>query len=619
MMARTITKETDADRLIARAAEAAPNYAHDQPPPPYRPAFSKVLQGGTWPVLLTIKPVKSMRKLVLNFPMPSTRYMSDKNPATVLSHLLGHEGPGSPFAALQNEGLITSLSSGSRISGPDQTLFQLDVGLTEQGEERWEEVVDLIMAHCRLIHETAVDAKKNPGGSADQDLRRIWGELATLGAMTFEQTSPSAAYDFAPSLVQSMIMVGTEQCLAAGRMLGETPETFPLEQFVDFSSLLVADNCIVERCSLAAWEEAERVGDKEEKAGFGKQTEKWYGIDYYLTSIEPGVTRGWAGAPTNSYQAIDHTTLHLPGPNLFIPRTLELCDELPPEAKLGPRIEKEIDPPNLLINEAGFGRLWHRLDDRYALPKATLTLLLRNAAVENVLKYGTWQHDVDASIRSSMLSDLFRQALKQETYDADLAGLSWSVATQSTGVTLSCAGYSDRLPDLALKVLSDFLLPEKSEVGADVFFKDTYFQSTKDRLVRGLSTYFEAHRADAHAQYYYDLLMSSESNGIETSLASVEATTLESLRDHHRCLLQNEEMEIECLFSGNVAESQAKDFYNRASEIVREATEKASHDISDTTAANGSRTVTRWIPGKCIVTEDSFISVSTLIWVSARF
>jgi secreted Zn-dependent insulinase-like peptidase len=176
--------------------------------------------------------------------------------------------------------------------------------------------------------------------------------------MTFEQTSPSAAYDFAPSLVQSMIKVGTEECLATGRMLNETPETIPLELFVDFSSRLVADNCIVERCSQAAWDEAEKVGDKEEKPGFGRQTEKWYGIDYYLTSINPEVIQGWDGAPTKTYQAIDHTTLHLPGPNLFIPRTLELCDELPPEAKLGPRIEKEIDPPNLLLNEVGFGTFY---------------------------------------------------------------------------------------------------------------------------------------------------------------------------------------------------------------------------------------------------------------------
>lgn len=360
MKAAVMEEETEADRIIAEAAKQMPNFAHNQPPPPYRPAFSKDLQGGTWPVLLSIKPVKPIRKLTLNFPMPSTRYFADQDPVSVLGHLLGHEGPGSPFAVLQNEGLITSLSSGPRVAGPDQTLFQLDIALTEKGEEEWETVVDLIFAHCRLVHETAVKAQANPGGPEDQDLRRMWGELATLGAMNFEQTSPGAAYDFAPTMVQKIVKDGTEKCLTAGRMLDETPETFPLERFVDFSSRLVADNCIVERCSQEAWDDAEKMNEdkKEDKPGFGRQTEKWYGIDYFLNSIDTDVVKGWEGEPTEAYQAIDHSALHLPGPNLFIPRTLELCDELPPEAKLGPRIEKEIDPPNLLVNEAGFGKLY---------------------------------------------------------------------------------------------------------------------------------------------------------------------------------------------------------------------------------------------------------------------
>jgi insulysin len=293
------------------------------------------------------------------FPMPSTHYFADQDPVQILGHLLGHEGKGSSFASLQNEGLITSLSAGSRVSGPDQTLFQLDVALTEQGEDQWETVVDLLFAHCRLIHDTASNAQKNPGGVHDQDLRRMWGELATISAMHFDFASPGAAYDFAPSLVQKIVKNGTEKCLAAGRMLGETPETFPLERFVDFTSRLVADNCIIERCSQAAWEEAEKANfdKKEDKPGFGKQTEQWYGIDYFLNSIDPEVVKGWQGAPTDSYDTIDHSSLQLPGPNLFIPRTLELCDELPEEAKLGPRIEKEIDPPNLLVDENGFGKI----------------------------------------------------------------------------------------------------------------------------------------------------------------------------------------------------------------------------------------------------------------------
>lgn len=249
-----------------------------------------------------------------------------------------------------------------------------------------------------------------------------------------------------------------------------------------------------------------------------------------------------------------------------------------------------------MILDDGTGRLWHRLDDRYALPKATMAFLMRNAAVENVLEYGTWEHSVEASIHSSLLSGLFSQALKQETYDADLAGLSWSLSTSSVGVTLRCGGYSDRLPDLALKVLKDFLMPEDSEIGEDAIFKDIYFQSVKDGLVRSLSSYFEAHRADLHAQYYRDLLMSSESNGIDTALVAVEAATLESVKEHHRRLLLNKEMEIECLYSGNVPESQAREFFSRASDIVHEATERSSNHVNGDAAISDSQTLKPWVP-----------------------
>ena len=79
-----------------------------------------------------------------------------------------------------------------------------------------------------------------------------------------------------------------------------------------------------------------------------------------------------------------------------MPRTLELCSDLPDEAKVGPRIDKDIDPPELLLDTCRpqgeeekrarsiKGRLWHRLDDRYALPKSSLTLLFRNASVQYV-------------------------------------------------------------------------------------------------------------------------------------------------------------------------------------------------------------------------------------------
>lgn len=61
----------------------------------------------------------------LQWPMPPVRDLWRNSPTMVLSHLLGHEGPGSLYAALQDQGLANSLSSGMRTAHEDFSLFQV--------------------------------------------------------------------------------------------------------------------------------------------------------------------------------------------------------------------------------------------------------------------------------------------------------------------------------------------------------------------------------------------------------------------------------------------------------------------------------------------------------------
>ena len=131
---------TDIEKLIHNSASDAPPYRFNDPVAPFHSPFSIELQNAL-PSLLTVNPVRSMRRLVMMFPLPPDHKNPDRSPISVLSHLLGHEGPQSPFALLQNEGLITSLSAGTRFSDPTFSLFQLDIALTESGETSWKEVV----------------------------------------------------------------------------------------------------------------------------------------------------------------------------------------------------------------------------------------------------------------------------------------------------------------------------------------------------------------------------------------------------------------------------------------------------------------------------------------------
>lgn len=528
----------EVEMMIIDAAADMPEYVFGRPVPEYRPAFSSELQNHQWPVLLTVKPLQSMRKLTLNFPVPPCRNLFNRNPTNLLSHLLGHEGPGSSFAVLQTAGLITSLSSGTRISGPDQTVFQLELSLTEEGEKEWKSIVALLLEHCRLI-------------ARAPDLQRHWEESRELSEIHFNHASPGQAYDTAPNLAQSIVAYGTEFCQSAGRLVDKDA---PAAQ--EFASYLTAENCIIERCSEAAWEEMEALKFFAHFGrAFGKKVEPWYGIEYYLVPVVD--CSGWNEMTPTAL--LDPSRLHLPSFNRFIPRSLELVDELPDEAKQGPRIEKEIDPPTLLFTN-GIGRLWHRLDDRYALPKSSLDVFIRHASVQHSLKGDEWEFDPQASIHSSLLSSVFAQALAQETYDATLAGLHWSLSASSSGIRLSCTGFSDRLPDLAIKVLRDFLDGD--------FVSESYVETTKDRTVRNLSTYLSSRRADSHALHYQNLLFSQKQTVIDVSLDFAKNASLDSIKEHHRRLVQSTEFEVDCFFTGNVSERSATDFFAMVTQVL---------------------------------------------------
>jgi insulysin len=269
-------------------------------------------------------------------------------------------------------------------------------------------------------------------------------------------------------------------------------------------------------------------------------------------------------------------SLALPEKNEFIPRTLELCEELPEDARLGPRIDRVINPPNLIMDIEEFGRLWHRLDDRYALPKSALIFLFRNAAVGNIKGDNAWQHDVNAFLHSNLLDAMFSEAMAQETYMAELAGLSWSVSSSHSGLKFSFSGFSDRLSDLSAKVLREY-------VSGD-FIQDPFFLSCKDRMLRGLRTYFESRRADSISLYYRDFLLSSEGFGFEEAIAYVENATLQSVKNHHGLITSNSEARVDCLYSGNVSKEAALSFFITSSDLLK--------------ASQTTQEKLRWYPGE---------------------
>jgi insulysin len=371
MKSRHVVKDekemTVAEKLVEDCAKDLPEDSFGCPSVPYHPSFKPELQGG-WPVLLTTKPLQSVRQLYLYFPLPPTRDLGDASPYSILGHLLGHEGPGSCFAVLQDAELVDAISVGPRLAEADQSLMQISVSLTEKGEKYWKEVVTTLFQYCRMLEKIGKHAQSGNSGGDSKDMetmKRIWDEIGTIRRLNFHNASPSDAFSFAPNLATSVRKNGTEKCLSLGSLLDETRDSLPLDSFVDFIQRMVPDNCIIERCSKSAWEEVQKVHcDKTDNPShdgegvFGLQKEKWYGVDYHLSPIpledvEIWKRRDGSNAPISELVQIEN--LQLPVENRFIPRDLSLCSDLPEEAKKGPRISKEMDPPNLIADNK-FGK-----------------------------------------------------------------------------------------------------------------------------------------------------------------------------------------------------------------------------------------------------------------------
>lgn len=129
--------------------------------------------------------------------------------------------------------------------------------------------------------------------------------------------------------------------------------------------------------------------------------------------------------------------------------------------------------------------------------------------------------------------------------------------------------------------------------------KEAYFVSTKDRVVRGLRTYFTSRRADSNALYYRDALLASKDGTIEESLALAEKIDLASLLDHHACLLKNDEIYLECLISGNVSSKTAKKIFSNIDGAISE-TKGAGQESRDVMShVPGTQKMSYPVPWHC--------------------
>jgi secreted Zn-dependent insulinase-like peptidase len=346
------------------------------------------------PLDIHIKPVKDILSVSYTFELASALKHYKEKPTQFIGHLLGHEGEGSLLAWLKDQGWAEGLSAGLRSNIRNNSTFQINISLTEQGLNHINEITTQLFAYIDLVKAQGIKPW-------------VFEELQQLGNLhfTFQEGVRPA------QLVQSLSMNMHEY---SQRDILRGPyywEKFNPERITQYLNKLTPENMI----RTLVYPDAKT-----------NKIDPWFEAPYKTENINPDVLANWKTAELAD-------GLFIPAANPFIPEDVSILAD-----------NKQLTP-KLIQSQAGFD-IWHMQDVSFNGPQSNIYLNLRSnlskQSVRNKVLIEAWVN---------MLND----HLNSYSYPAALAGQGYSLYTHSRGIGIRLQGYRDKQDELLNKILSE--------------------------------------------------------------------------------------------------------------------------------------------------------------------
>lgn len=441
-----------------------------------------------------VKPVMDMRMLDLHFPFIDEEELWESSPSKYISHLIGHEGPGSILAYLKAKGWANGLGAGPMAICPGTAHFSISIRLTEDGLKHYQEVAKAVFQYIAMV-------KEQP---PQEWIVQENAQIAQVD-FKFKQKIPASKTTSSYSGVMQK-PYPRDKLLSASALIWK----FDPQAISRALDCLRADNFrlqIVSQTFPGGWD----------------QKEKWYGTEYkyepiptdFLHEVEQASKASAAERPSE---------LHMPHKNEFVPTRLDVEKK---ELKPG---EKPAIHPKLIRNDENV-RAWWKKDDQFWAPKGNVKVCFRSPVV-------------NVSAFSAALTQLFRElvedSLSEYSYDAELAGLSYEISNHGQGFDVSVSGYNDKMSVLLEKVLLAM---------RDLQVKEERFAIIKDRVLRSWRN-FDYTQPFQQIHIYSRWLISEKGFNIEQMLDELPSITSQDVRNFFPQVLR--QMHIELLAHGNL-------------------------------------------------------------------
>ncbi|KAJ0100678.1 hypothetical protein J7T55_000468, partial [Diaporthe amygdali] len=443
------------------------------------------------------KPVKNSKSLFVYFPFMDEEELFESRPSLYITHLIGHEGPGSIMSHIKSKGWANSLCAIFQPVCPGSpAVIKLEVELTEDGLRNHEEIVKILFQYLALLREAPPQ-------------EWVFDELRSMADVNFRFEEKTPVMNFTKNLSSVMQRPLPREWLLSGLIRLRKFEPELIRQGIDYLRPENLRMFIISRPTL-------QQCDKKEE---------WYGTEYKCEKISSDFMEELKQVASCS-PAERVSALHLPNKNQFIPNNFEV------ERK---EVKEPAVAPTMIRND-GHARTWYKKDDRFWVPKANLLVSCRNpiifASAENYVK-------------AQLFTNLVKDALEEYSYDASLAGLQYSVSLDKRGLVIKVGGYNNKISVLLERVLETIR-------GLDI--QEDHFERIKECLSRSYQNWGFGHPYD-QVEEYTTWLNTEHDFLVEHYNDELDTITCEATRTFQKEVLS--QMHMEVLVHGNLYKEDA--------------------------------------------------------------
>eukprot|EP00957_Ditylum_brightwellii_P130776 9976926-Ditylum_brightwellii.AAC.1 len=288
--------------------------------PPYKEGSSQIPAARH---VLEIVPVQELRQVTLTWPLVYNPIEEEGTtnllvkPDYYVSHLLGHEGPGSLLSYLKSKGWANSVGSATNVEIADFETFLVTVELTSRGLDYIDDVCEAVFAYVQMMQNNVI-----PNYIFDEVLQLSdlqWRYLTKGDAANYAQSLVSAMKKYPPSLYVAGPRRIALRDISEDDKKGETTVKLldtsePRSQFSSNAQREDARRAVTNYASKLKVNDVKVTVLSKTFEGKTSMSERWYGTKYNIKPIKQATLVRWSSPPLASGMGIS-----LPRPNLFIP------------------------------------------------------------------------------------------------------------------------------------------------------------------------------------------------------------------------------------------------------------------------------------------------------------